>query len=111
MKAAITTHVLDLQRGLPASGITVELIAPEQQTFRTKGCTDDDGRIGQWANSFELVTGVWTLRFETGTWFDSLGESSFFAHVTLAFKIEDLEQHYHVPLLLNRFGYSTYRGS
>lgn len=77
--------------------------------------TDADGRINSWLQSATAEAGVYRLEFETGAWFAQQGSSCFFPRVQLVFELDDQRAHSrthtHVPLLLNRFGYSTYRGS
>lgn len=110
-KAPITTHILDLQLGKPAAGVKVELYAPDQSEAVATSTTDEDGRIILWPENFELSPGKWTLRFQVEEWFESQKRETFFADVSLSFKVKETSEHYHVPLLLNAFGYSTYRGS
>ncbi|ACR12749.1 hydroxyisourate hydrolase [Teredinibacter turnerae T7901] len=109
-RAPITTHILNLDTGTPAEGVGVMLINPAGETT-TQGETDKDGRIMLWPDAFALSDGIWQLKFNTKAWFDRENKSSFFSEVTLAFNVDASQPHYHVPLLLNAFGYSTYRGS
>jgi 5-hydroxyisourate hydrolase len=101
----ITTHVLDTAAGAPGSGINVALFVKEGGGWRNigQGVTDADGRLKTltpgWVNP-----GTYKLVFETS------GRSRFFPEVSIVFAVE-ANQHYHVPLLLSPFGYSTYRGS
>ncbi len=111
MKAAITTHVLYLHNGLPACGLEVALYRPGQTTPLTSSLTDADGRIGHWGNEWTLQEGLWRLQFKADAWLAAAGQQSFYGDIDIAFKVHDLQRHYHVPLLLNAFGYSTYRGS
>lgn len=105
----VTTHILDLVAGKPAVGVVVRLFAGE--TLLTQGMTNEDGRVEDWEESFSIDTGRYRLEFEVEPWFEQKGESSFYADVQIAFKVADPDQHYHVPLLLSPYGYSTYRGS
>lgn len=98
----ITTHVLDTAKGRPAVGIRVVLLHDDQIVF--DGVTDDDGRA-RLADRAEPAT--YRLTFDTG----SYNPAGFFPEVTIVFRIDRAEPHYHVPLLLSPFGYSTYRGS
>ena len=111
----ITTHVLDIARGRPARGIAVTLeIArgPDRWAELARGATDDDGRIGQFDPPLApLEPAVYRLRFATGAYFAGLGVDAFYPEVSVVVRIDDPPQHYHVPLLLSPFGYSTYRGS
>ena len=111
----ITTHVLDISRGLAAMGVAVRLEmgkAPDRWDLIGKGTTDTDGRVsGLLPDNFPLKTGVYRLIFETGAYFKTVGvKDYFYPAVTVAFEIKDA-RHHHVPLLLSPFGYSTYRGS
>jgi 5-hydroxyisourate hydrolase len=109
----ITTHVLDVARGRPAVGVAAVLeirTAPEAWAERGRGTTDADGRIRDLLAG-PLVPGVYRLTFDTGAYFAAQQVASFYPRVTVVFQVEDAGQHYHVPLLLSAFGYSTYRGS
>ena len=110
MKAPITTHVLYLHTGEPAAGLEVTLMPPEGD-WRAHGETDADGRIQVWSRDIALAPGRWQLSFATEAWFGRRGEPAFFADVQIAFNADAARPHYHVPLLLNAFGFSTYRGS
>jgi len=111
----ITTHVLDTSRGRPAAGVPVLL---ETQTdgggWQTlgRGETDADGRLrGLLAEGAKLAAGLYRLTFDTAAYFDSQGTEGFYPEVAITFRVADAAQHYHVPLLLSPYGYSTYRGS
>ncbi|HYX29850.1 MAG TPA: hydroxyisourate hydrolase [Pyrinomonadaceae bacterium] len=108
----ITTHVLDTSRGRPAAGVlvTLEIEGGECWTLVGKGTTNEDGRVSDLVSG-DIVSGVYRLIFDTATYFASQNVKGFYPQVTITFKIEDANQHYHVPLLLSPFGYSTYRGS
>jgi 5-hydroxyisourate hydrolase len=109
----ITTHVLDTARGAPAVGVPVLLEAVGADgawTALGKGTTNDDGRVASLGPD-RLAPGSYRLRFDTDAYFDGAGDRGFFPEVVLVFRVTDPEQHYHVPLLLSPFGYSTYRGS
>ncbi len=111
----ITTHILDTSRGHPASGVRVRLEQLEEDgrwTPLAAAQTDADGRIKHFnVGEHQLDVGVYRLIFETGDYFAASQVSCFYPEVTVAFKVEQAAQHYHVPLLLNPYGYSTYRGS
>ena len=112
--SAITTHVLDTSRGRPAKGVpvTLEVEAAGGWELVGKGTTNADGRIPDLvAEEITLDAGVFRLIFDTATYFAAQGTEGFYPSVTIVFKFDDPAQHYHVPLLLNPFGYSTYRGS
>lgn len=111
----ISTHVLDLSRGRPAAGmsVTLEHRGPGG-AWRILGHaeTDDDGRASDLLpNGHSLLPGRYRLVFDTEAYFRNLGVESFFSGVSVPFHVRDTADHYHVPLLLADFGYSTYRGS
>ena len=105
----LSTHVLDTSLGKPAAGITVVLETVDAQAIGD-GITDGDGRIGS-IGPERLETGDYRLRFASGGYFAGKGVEAFYPEVVVVFTIADADQHYHVPVLLNPFGYSTYRGS
>jgi 5-hydroxyisourate hydrolase len=105
----LSTHVLDTSLGKPAAGITVVLETVDAQAIGD-GITDGDGRIGS-IGPERLETGDYRLRFASGGYFAAKGVEAFYPEVVVVFTIADADQHYHVPVLLNPFGYSTYRGS
>ena len=113
--SAITTHVLDTSAGVPAAGIQVTL---ERRTHSTRwdaigeGMTNPDGRANNLMGTDEaLVPGTYRLTFETGAYFAAQEIECFFPQVIVSFVVNNDVRHYHVPLLLTPFGYSTYRGS
>lgn len=113
--SAITTHVLDTSSGNPAAGIPLVL---ERKTHSSgwqtvaEGITDVDGRVRDLLPASEVfLAGHYRLTFDAGAYFALLGIECFFPQVVIGFAIKDPLQHYHVPLLLSPFGYSTYRGS
>ncbi len=106
----VTTHVLDTATGGPAPGVTVVLEhdLADPPAVAT-GISDADGRVGDLGPD-RLEAGTYRLRFHTGAYFAAIGAPAFYPEVSITFEITDAE-HYHVPLLLSPFGYSTYRGS
>jgi len=104
--SGITTHVLDTSRGRPAAGVPVVLERAVNSGWETvgSGTTDTDGRARDLLSS-ALEAGRYRLTFDTGAY------SHFYPEVTITFVVDGGEDHYHVPLLLSPFGYSTYRGS
>lgn len=100
--AGITTHVLDTAKGKPAAGVRVTLRRGDDALF--VGETDADGRA-RLVDKAEA--GTYHLIFDTGTY----NPDGFFPVVTIVFAVDQSREHYHVPLLLSPFGYSTYRGS
>ena len=112
--SGITTHVLDTSRGRPAAGVpaTLEIKVAGGWTLIGQGTTNADGRISDLVpEEGTVVPGVYRLTFDTGTYFATNQSESFYPKVTIIFRLADVAQHYHVPLLLSPFGYSTYRGS
>jgi 5-hydroxyisourate hydrolase len=112
--SAITTHILDTSRGRPAQGVLVVLDRRVEGGHEelSRGVTDADGRLRTLLTvGAPLERGVYRLTFHTGDYFAQHGGEGFYPEVSIAFEIKDPAQHYHVPLLLNPFGYSTYRGS
>ena len=110
----ITTHILDTSRGQPASGVAVvlELQSAERWQVLGRGVTDGDGRLKELLPSdFKFVPGAYRLTFHTGDYFETQQVESFYKEITISFIVRDARGHYHVPLLLSPFGYSTYRGS
>lgn len=109
--SAITTHVLDTARGRPAAGVAVRLERGPKLLGR--GATDEDGRLRDLLpdDAPPLERGTYRLVFETERYFAGQGIASFYPEVAVVFQVRDPEQHYHVPLLLSPFGYSTYRGT
>ncbi len=106
----VTTHVLDTAQGRPAAGVMVVLEqAVGDPPILATGLTDGDGRVGDLGPE-RLDPGSYRLRFNTGGYFAEIGAATFFPEVVIAFEVGG-EKHYHVPLLLSPFGYSTYRGS
>jgi 5-hydroxyisourate hydrolase len=104
----LSTHVLDTSVGRAAKGVAVVLEQDAQQIG--DGVTDADGRIGS-IGPDRLDAGHYTLRFDTGRYFADAGRDCFYPEVAVVFTVADPDQHYHVPLLLNPFGYGTYRGT
>lgn len=105
----VTTHVLDAALGLPAAGVSVALSDPSGEVIAT-GVTNADGRVSELGPEV-LPAGDYRLEFETGAWFAAAGRASFYPRVTIDFIVTDVSAHYHVPVLLSPFAYSTYRGS
>ena len=109
----ITTHVLDTARGEPAVGVTVilEIRQGSEWTPVGRGETDDKGRVTSLTDG-RMAPGTYRLTFDIGSYHHECGlEVTFFPEVKIAFNVRDPDEHYHVPLLLSPFGYSTYRGA
>ena len=106
--ATLSTHVLDTSRGLPAVGVRI-VLESAAGTLLAEAVTDADGRAGVLAPG-DLAPGTYRLRFDSGAWFAAQGVEGFYPEVVVAFELAG-DEHFHVPLLLSPFGYSTYRGS
>ncbi|HET6560981.1 MAG TPA: hydroxyisourate hydrolase [Marmoricola sp.] len=107
--SAVTTHVLDTALGRPAAGVPVRLFDGDGALL-ARASTNSDGRVPSLGPD-ELETGNYRLVLDTAAYFDSTGQTGFFPSVSIVFDLADPGQHYHVPLLLSPFAYSTYRGS
>lgn len=101
--STLSTHVLDQAAGRPASGIRILLETREGETLG-EGVTDDDGRVAS-IGPETLPLGSYVLRFDTSD------RDGFYPEIVVVFTVAEPEQHYHVPVLLSPYGYSTYRGS
>ena len=109
----ITTHVLDTSMGKPAEGIKIVLFSSEDHGWNeiALGTTNADGRVGDLLEEGKtLQPGTYRLVFHTREYFELRSIQAFYPEVIIVFNTVNRE-HYHVPLLLNPFGYSTYRGS
>jgi 5-hydroxyisourate hydrolase len=113
--SGISTHVLDTSMGRPAAGVGVTLearIVDGEWRELARAKTNADGRVANLLPAgTSLAAGIYRLRFETGVYFASRDVRAFYPHVEVVFEVHDAAQHYHVPLLVSPFGYSTYRGS
>ena len=109
----ITTHILDTTKGKPAQGVTIILYqgGNDKWTEKARGITNADGRISDLLKKDVLLEhGIYKMRFEVKEYFDKDRVTAFYPYVEIIFDITTKE-HYHIPLLLNPYGYSTYRGS
>lgn len=109
----ISTHVLDTARGMPARGIRVTLqrsAGPDQWNDLAMGSTNADGRIPDFAKDVALGAGMYRMRFDVSAYFSEHKTKSFYPYIEVVFELGN-DGHYHVPLLLSPWGYSTYRGS
>ena len=114
--SAITTHVLDIARGKPAAGVgvTLEVKRGARRGWELLGAgeTDADGRLRNLLpGGTALAAATYRLTFETAGYFKAHGVEGFYPEVSVVFNVSDAAQHYHVPLLLGPYGYTTYRGS
>tara|TARA_X000000368_G_scaffold220794_1_gene174294 strand:- start:2809 stop:3165 length:357 start_codon:yes stop_codon:yes gene_type:complete len=117
--AGLTTHVLDLTSGKPAEGLNICLFKKDSENAKNllgNFVTNSDGRISQpLLNEKEIMVGWYELIFFAGDYLKAFHkmkeEDLFLDNIPIQFQITNIEQHYHVPLLLSKYGYSTYRGS
>lgn len=114
--SGLTTHILDTAKGVPAKSVKVTLFRVENTEMEEiiSLITNDDGRTDQpLLSGEEVAVGVYQLHFEVGSYFDTTKQDdiSFLNRVVIEFGITDETRHYHVPLLISPYGYSTYRGS
>lgn len=110
---SISTHVLDISKGQPAKDVPVVIERKEGEFFnRLKSAkTDADGRVKDLVPEGKLAPGTYRITFDTGAYFGAQDIEGFYPEASILFVVRDAEAHYHVPLLLSPFGYSTYRGS
>jgi len=115
MSSPITTHVLDTTRGKPAVGVKVILevyTSAKEWKELARGETDADGRIMDLLNAnVNVSAGMYRLTFLVEAYFRSVGQEGFYPSIPIVFTLKEPITHYHVPLLVSPFGYSTYRGS
>jgi 5-hydroxyisourate hydrolase len=112
--SGLTTHVLDTMHGRPAAGVAVRLLRAGREVVRT--VTNADGRCDSPLLAGDAIeAAAYRLEFDVGAYFRGLGvtlpEPAFLETVGVDFGVADTAAHYHVPLLVSPFGYSTYRGS
>ena len=110
----LSTHILDVNRGAPASGVPIILFrqgADESSWVRiAEGVTDRNGRIGNFLPSGHSNDGIYKLKFETGNYFREQKLDSIYPFVEVVFEIKD-DGHYHIPITISANGYATYRGN
>lgn len=110
----LSVHVLNLQDGLPSPAVNVtldKLSGSDWQQLNT-GTTNEQGRITEfYPPGKTLEKGTYRVTFKTGEWFKQHGSSTFFPEVPVIFQVDGSVAHYHIPLLLSPYGYSTYRGN
>ena len=111
----ISTHILDTSLGIPAKDVDIRLEYQDQNknwVFMGEGRTDLDGRIKRLLSEENILKiGYYQITFYIEKYFKKLDQPSFYPQATIMFSVLDTSQHYHIPLLLNPFGYTTYRGS
>lgn len=108
----ISTHILDTTRGRPASDVHVALEQRTEAGFKAlgEGTTDADGRVKALLTA-SPEPGIYRITFHVALYFQKLGVEAFYPEVSITFVVAEPGQHFHVPLLLNPFGFTTYRGS
>ncbi|XP_040893861.1 5-hydroxyisourate hydrolase-like [Toxotes jaculatrix] len=111
----LTTHVLNTGDGIPAAKMAVSLHRLDSKlmiwNMLSVGTTNEDGRCPGLISREAFTSGKYKLRFETGSYWEGLGQTSFYPYVEVVFTISDPGQRFHLPLLMSQFSYSTYRGS
>lgn len=110
----LTTHVLDTMTGKPAADLRIDLYRIEggKAQFISSYKTNDDGRVDNpLLKGDDFSAGTYRLDFHAGDYLEHNGGSDFLSIIPIQFMIADTARHYHVPLLLSAYGYSTYRGS
>ncbi|WP_324833943.1 hydroxyisourate hydrolase [Pseudomonas saxonica] len=110
----LSVHVLNLENGLPSPGVNVTLekhVGKDWQSL-SQGVTNEQGRIGELFPAKQaLEAGEYRVVFKTGEYFKKVGRDTFFPEIPVIFEVKNVDQHYHIPLLLSPYGFSTYRGS
>ena len=111
--STISTHVLDTASGRPAAAVavTLERVEGDAAVALGSGVTDADGRLRDLGPGAALSEGTYRLRFDVGAYFARGGRDAFYPEVVVCFRVAAGHEHYHVPLLLGPYGYTTYRGS
>ena len=110
----LSVHVLNLQDGLPSKDVTVTLEQQQKDGWKklNQGVTNEQGRItALYPTDQKLAKGIYRVTFKTGDWFKAHKQASFFPEVPVIFEVDGSVPHYHIPLLLSPYGYSTYRGN
>ena len=112
----VSSHILDTSTGVPASGVMVTMwrMGGTDTGVWTKlqsRLTNSDGRASNFISWDDFTPGTYKMHFASGQYFKERQTETFYPYAEVVFEIKDPEVHYHIPLLLNPFGYSTYRGS
>jgi 5-hydroxyisourate hydrolase len=105
---SLSSHVLDTTNGKPAKNMTLVLTTPSGSEI--KGITNRDGRFSDWGD-IEFTPGIYSLRFHCKEYLMDNHGASFYPHVDISFEMQANGGHYHVPLLISPYGFSSYRGS
>jgi len=113
----VSSLVLDTTSGLPAKGIKVEMHRKKQDNEEESWCkvaekvTNDDGKASGFTDDEDFEVGVYRMIFHTEEYFTKDNVETFYPHVEIVFYVKDPKAHFHIPLLLTPFGFTTYRGS
>ena len=110
----LSVHVLNLDNGLPSANVKVVLETQQNNQWVeiNSGTTNEQGRIAElYPKDTALQKGIYKVTFKTGDWFRQKNQRSFFPEVPVVFVIDGSLEHYHIPLLISPYGYSTYRGN
>jgi len=114
-EGTMSSHVLDTASGIPACGVRIllELLEEDDEvwTLQDTRLTDGDGRVSRFVPEGNLNNGTYRLQFATKEYFARQNQSTFFPYVEVVVEILDSSSHYHIPLLLSPYSYTTYRGS
>ncbi len=110
----LSSHILDVSKGMPASGVSIKLEKYNEQSktwsFVDEKITDQNGRITDFLNAEKPNLGIFKLTYFTSEYFKKNNTESFYPFIEVVFQIKD-GNHYHVPITLSAYGYSTYRGN
>ena len=110
----LSVHVLNLENGLPSAGVsvTLEQHVGDQWQSLSEGVTNQQGRIAElFPANQNMKPGEYRVVFKTGDYYKKANREAFFPEVPVIFEVKQADQHYHIPLLLSPYGFSTYRGS
>ncbi|SER26607.1 MULTISPECIES: hydroxyisourate hydrolase [Pseudomonas] len=110
----LSVHVLNLETGVPSSGVNVTLERHMGEAWQplAQGTTNEQGRIAElYPSDKPLQKGEYRVVFKTGEYYKKTGHETFFPEIPVIFEVKQTDQHYHIPLLLSPYGFSTYRGS
>lgn len=110
----LSVHVLNLETGVPSSGVNVTLERHMGEAWQplAQGTTNEQGRIAElYPSDKPLQKGEYRVVFKTGDYYKKTGHETFFPEIPVIFEVKQTDQHYHIPLLLSPYGFSTYRGS
>jgi 5-hydroxyisourate hydrolase len=110
----LSSHILDVSKGMPSAGVTIKLEQynsdKKNWTILDEKITDENGRIGEFLSNEKTNRGIYKLTYLTSPYFEKDNIESFYPFIEVVFEIKD-NNHYHVPITLSAFGYSTYRGN